>query len=352
MKATSYVLGLLGLLLATALIAYEGAGPVAGALAVAGWGLLVVALFHLLPLILDAAAWWALLPPGRRPHLAAVSFARWIRESVNSLLPVAQIGGDLVGIRLLTTFRVPGSVAAASVVGDVTVGLATQLLFTLIGLGLLLLVSDDPLALTVAYSILAALALVLVALVAFVVMQRRGLFGGLARLSAATLGDGRWISALRAKGARLDSAIDSLYSARRGLLVSGVLRLAAWLVGAGEIWLALHFFGHPVSLAEALMLESLGQAVRAAAFMVPGALGVQEGGYILLGSLLGLDSPVALAISLAKRVRELSLGLPGLLAWQYIEGRRLVKARLMTPARRPSAEVGGVSAMTRESKPT
>ena len=55
------------------------------------------------------------------------------------------------------------------------------------------------------------------------------------------------------------------------------------------------------------------QAIRGAAFAVPGALGVQEGGYVLLASLVGLPSHAGLALSLGKRTREILLGLPGLL---------------------------------------
>jgi hypothetical protein len=73
------------------------------------------------------------------------------------------------------------------------------------------------------------------------------------------------------------------------------------------------------------MLESLIQAVRSAAFFMPGALGVQEGGLILLGAVVGLGPEVALALSLIKRIRELAVGLPALLAWQMVEGRRLVR---------------------------
>ena len=60
-------------------------------------------------------------------------------------------------------------------------------------------------------------------------------------------------------------------------------------------------------------MESLGQAIRGAAFAIPGALGVQEGGYLLLAPLVGLPPDAGLALSLAKRARELLLGLPGLL---------------------------------------
>jgi len=77
--------------------------------------------------------------------------------------------------------------------------------------------------------------------------------------------------------------------------------------------------GHPVSWLAALLLESLGQAIRGAAFAVPGALGVQEGGYLLLAPLAGLPPDAALALSLAKRAREILLGLPGLLYLHFWE---------------------------------
>jgi hypothetical protein len=67
----------------------------------------------------------------------------------------------------------------------------------------------------------------------------------------------------------------------------------------------------------ALLLESLGQAIRGAAFAIPGALGIQEGGYLLLAPVAGLSPETALALSLAKRTRELILGLPGLLYLRF-----------------------------------
>jgi uncharacterized membrane protein YbhN (UPF0104 family) len=87
------------------------------------------------------------------------------------------------------------------------------------------------------------------------------------------------------------------------------------LAGAIEIWLILEFSDVHISWKSALLMESLGQAARSAAFMVPGALGIQEGAYILIGSLVGLPAPVSLGLSLARRARELLLGLPGLLVW-------------------------------------
>ena len=59
--------------------------------------------------------------------------------------------------------------------------------------------------------------------------------------------------------------------------------------------------------------------------MVPQALGVQEGGYIMLGALFGLSAEAALALSLVRRARDLVIGLPILLVWQVVEGRRSLR---------------------------
>jgi hypothetical protein len=74
--------------------------------------------------------------------------------------------------------------------------------------------------------------------------------------------------------------------------------------------MALRLVGHPVSVAEAVMLESAIFALRSAAFMVPGALGLQEGGYALLGPLLGIPPAAALTVSVLKRGREVVMGVP------------------------------------------
>ena len=57
-------------------------------------------------------------------------------------------------------------------------------------------------------------------------------------------------------------------------------------------------------------------------FFVPGALGVQEGGYLLICAMFGVSAPSALALSLIRRIRELALGVPGLLLWHRMEGGR------------------------------
>ena len=101
----------------------------------------------------------------------------------------------------------------------------------------------------------------------------------------------------------------------------------AWQVtgmvsGSLETWLALRWLGHPVPFGAAIALESLTLAVRNFAFLVPAGLGVQEASLIGFGALLGINGELALALSLAKRMREILFGVPALLSWYWVEGRR------------------------------
>jgi uncharacterized membrane protein YbhN (UPF0104 family) len=92
-----------------------------------------------------------------------------------------------------------------------------------------------------------------------------------------------------------------------------LLSFVGWVIGTAEVYLILQLLQYPVSWSDALLLESLGQAIRAAGFAIPGSLGIQEGGFLLLAPLAGLRPETALALSLAKRAREVILGVPGLL---------------------------------------
>jgi putative membrane protein len=312
----------IGLALFSALIAREGVREVGGAIGAAGPGLVVVALFHLVPMLADAVGWRVLLARQVRPGVGTMLVARWIGESVNGLLPVLQIGGNVAKARWLVRRGVPGADAGASVVVDVTLVVLSQMMFTIVGLGLVLSeVSRGRLAVTGAIG----LAVMATLIAGFLVVQRIGGFGALSRL-AGRIGRDQAVE-LGTAAAALDARIRELYRERRAVSAACGWHLVSWLIGTGEVWLALSFLGHPVSLWTALLLESLGQAVRAGAFVVPGALGVQEGGFVVFGGALGLTPETALALSLAKRVREVLLGIPGLVVWQL----DAVARRLGTP---------------------
>lgn len=319
MKTASYVAALAGLAIATVLIAWQGVDTLATSLGAAGWAMLLLGPLYVPVMVLDTVAWGRLLPRVAAPSFTVLLRSTWIGFGVNWLLPVAQVGGELVKARLIAQRGVAGAVAGASVVADKTVQATTQAIFALVGVGILSGLGSGPdlvPAIVVFIAVLAGL------IYLFYRVQRMGLFRFLAGGAARFLRDGFALD-LKGGAETLDRTLLETYARRRRLLASVVLRLGGRFYNVAELWVALYLLGHPISLVEALMLESLGQAVRGAAFIVPGALGVQEGGYILLGQLVGLSPEIGLSLSLMKRVRELMIGVPGLLVWQAAEGRLL-----------------------------
>jgi putative membrane protein len=306
------------------LIVDSGAGEVARAMLVLGWWLLPITLFHLVPLFLDAVSWRELIPASSRPNVFSVTWIRWIRESVSSLLPVAGVGGDIAAARLAHQQGVPGVQAAASMVVDITVGAATQMVFVIAGVALLAARASDRATVTATWALLIGVAVFAAAIAAFVLVQHRSMFMALARL-ARRVAPEKWLNSLTGSASAIDDAVAATYRRGFALLLANLLRLVGLAAGAGEIWLVMHFLMRPFSATDAFILESLSSGVRAAAFMVPGALGVFEGGLVAFGALFGLPADIALAISLAKRVRELALGLPGLVVWQWVEGHYLMR---------------------------
>ena len=309
---------------------HYGLAEVGRAMAAIGWGLAVLVGLRALQIAGAGLAWWCLMPADTHVRITTCIRLRWVREAVNTLLPVAQMGGEFVGARLLAHAGPGAGLAAASVIVDVFVQAATQLAFTFIGLGVLVALGGDA---TIVRNVMLGLLVLAPALVGFFLVQRHGGFGWIER---------QVMRLLRNQGLAssqpiidLDRHIKAIYQNRRGLAAAIGVHLLVWLAGTSEIWTALWFMHVPASFAAALVIESLAQAVRGAAFLVPAGLGVQEGGFVALCAMFGLSAPIALALSLAKRFSELVLGFSGMLVWQVIEGRLLLKrASLAKQARR------------------
>ena len=114
----------------------------------------------------------------------------------------------------------------------------------------------------------------------------------------------------------LEAEALAIYRRRDRLVVAFCLQGAAWALGTAETWLVLHALGLDASAGQAFVIESLGMAARSAGFAVPGALAIQEGGFVLAAAAVGLAGTAALSLSLVKRVRELVIGLAGLACWR------------------------------------
>src|SRR5256885_566611 len=323
-RLTFYLLAFVGAAIFTLLLIHEGAPQIIRAFTAAGWAILAVVVYHFcVPIFLDALAWWVLFPRNERPRLRQTFWMRWIGESVSTLVPSAAVGGDIVRARLAAIHGAPVAIAAGTVLVDLTLGVFTQAVFTL--LGVVLLVEATGQRNIVKPTIIGTL-IGVAAVGGFYFVQRLGMFGFLARMIGKLANSPEWQSLVQS-GETFDQTVRSLYARRGALIGCCSWTILSLILNSGEIWIALHALNLSASVINAVILQSTILTVRNVGFAVPSGLGVQEGGYVLIGSLLGIDGPSALALSLIARVRELALGIPGLVTWQVIEGRRLLRAR-------------------------
>jgi putative membrane protein len=321
LKLTIYLLGFAGAALFTVLLIREGASRVLDAFVTPEWVIAGIAAYHSIPIFLDALAWWVLFPKTERPPLLRLFWMRWIGESISTLVPSAAVGGDIVRARLAAIRGSPPAMAAATVIVDLTLGIFVQAGFTVAGLFVLVHATGQT------HFVRPTLFGTLIALLAFggfFLAQRSGMFGFLGRIVARLAKSSNWQSLVES-GETLDQTVRKLYRRTRDLFACCAWTVISLLVASGEIWIALLAMDLTPSFTNAFILQSTAFTIRSAAFAVPGGLGVQEGGYVFVGSLLGIPGESAFALSLIARMRELGVGIPGLIAWQWVEGRRFFR---------------------------
>ncbi|CAN5367197.1 HpnL family protein [soil metagenome] len=305
---------IIGLGVAAWTIGAVGARQVFESMATVGWiGMLVFTAWSVGVLGLLGAAWFVVAPGERVGRLPLFIWARTTREAATDVLPFSQLGGLVVGARTLTAKRVPMPIVYASMIADMTTELAAQLLFTLAGVAVLLSVLADlpmrtnvvPLALTGVGGMGA-----IVAVLAFAQRPMLRIAGELAT---------RFLPGSISALAAVRTQLDAIYREPRRVIAAFAFNLLAWIASAVGAWIALSFMGVSAPLWAIVTLEALIFTLRSVAFFIPGAIGVQEAAYALIGPLFGLPPTTALAISLLKRARDLVIGIPALIVWQFGE---------------------------------
>jgi putative membrane protein len=314
MKLAARIALIAGLSVMILLIVHEGAVGIIKLLSQAGWMLLWLLPLHVIPLLLDAAGWRAIIAV--RCRLFTLFLIAVVRQAVNGLLPVANIGGELVGIRLLARTGVDGTSAAASVIVEVLLTLVGQYLLVALGVVFLLQFTE---AMQLTNELLLGLAASAPIIVLLILLLRHGSVFERLQHIAARLGPNLRDSGLTVRGADVDAAIGTLFRAHARLGRAIGWQFLGLLAECLETWITLRILGVSVGFSKALILESLTQAARQFLFIVPAGLGVQELGLVALGHVLGIGSDVALALSLAKRMTRIVFGVPALLAWQWTE---------------------------------
>ena len=319
MRFSVIIAALLGFALAAWLIDAVGLHSVVSATFAVGWGGFVAlcasgaVLFAVL-----GAAWFALAPQQEKPLFANFVWARAVRECSGELLPFSQLGGIVIGARALRLRGIDGSLAFASSIVDVTVEMVAQIVFVLAGLVLLLTAArheaNAALTRSVAVGVVAA---IIVATVFFLLQQKA--------VAAMAHWSGRWFPSAGPWLGKLRESLAEIHASPARLAISLLVHLGGWTGTALWAWFAVYLIGHRVSFPFIFTIEAVLSAIRTAAILIPGAIGVQEASYALIGPLLGLAAPAAIALSLLKRARDVALGVPLLLVWQFAEGRHAWK---------------------------
>jgi len=322
-KRIAYLLGLAGLAAAIVLVARAGWHAVLDALAAAGLQLLWLVPLRVIPIALDAAGWRLLLAPRDPQHRAAwpvLLATAVVREAVNRLLPVAGVGGELVGVRIVVRRGLEPAPVATSVITEVVLTLLCLVLFAALGLALLVASTRGAGSLdSIFIGVLLASPIPIAGL--WLINEGR-LVAWLQRFAAVVTGSTGQVPPWLQSMVAFEVELAGLARRRGRLALAALCQLAGMMVGASEVWLALKLLGHPVSVGTALIIESVVLFVRNLAFAIPAGLGAQEAGVVLICAAVGLSQELAIGLALAKRMREVLFGLPALLGWHLWESMR------------------------------
>lgn len=271
-----------------------------------GWGMAVVLALYLGTFTIDSVTW--LMTLGARPLTPLWAWRLWkvrlVGEAFNMTMPAGGFGGEPVKLVLLKgQYDVGYREGAASLFLGKTVNMIGLALFLAAGLVFMLRHGALPGAYTVVAGI--GLAAFAAATLIFFCIQRFRLSSALTRLL------GRWKLTAGLTGMlddihQVENRFVGFYSgARRRFAVTVAMGFLGWVIGVFEIYYALEFLGHPVSVAEAWIIEAMAQMMRAGSFFIPASIGVQDGAFVLICAAITGSPELGVAVALVRRMREI-----------------------------------------------
>jgi putative membrane protein len=319
LKKLSFALALAGLVLGTLLVGSFGFKHVARAVGSAGWGGFVAVCLWQFVIFVPLGLGWDQLARPRGVHRPLLFiWGRMVRDASANLLPFSQVGGFVFGARAVMLHGIAWPVATATTIVDITAEFLAELGF--VGLGLMILVFASPRAAHIALPMEIGLGFAIAGIAVFISLQRGA--GPLVSRIAERIA-GRRVGGAKQRIDALHAELAALYRAGGRLLASLLLHFVGWLLSGTSDWIAFHAIGVPIAFDDALAIEALLSGVAAMAFLVPVNAGIQEASYAGFGALFGVPAEMSLAVSLIRRARDVAVGIPILLVWQFFEVRRL-----------------------------
>ncbi|OPY60478.1 MAG: hypothetical protein A4E57_04449 [Syntrophorhabdaceae bacterium PtaU1.Bin034] len=262
--------------------------------------------------LLGALSWKILLParPGC-PTFTRLFLLRLAGESINQLTPTASLGGEPYKALRLHFDGIAWQEAVGSIVihkGIMVLSLVLYIILSVV-LAPFVFAGDMPHPVLMA----AAATLLVGAGAVFVMLQlSRPCISVIELLKKLSLCPAA-LSAKRTELAALDSYLAGFYREHFNLcLAAFCLLFLGWGVHAMEVYIVFRLLDHPVDLGTSLCFDGLASLFACLGFVIPGSLGVQDGGNVLLSLGLSLGATFGAAFSIIRRLREgfwLALGL-------------------------------------------
>lgn len=315
-RTIQLALAVAGLALFAALVHGVGIERLAEDLRNFGWALLGVVAFELVIDACNTAAWRKTLPPSAPVRFWLLFWVRQAGVAINQLTPTATVGGEVAKAMLLRP-RLPTATTGASLVAARMSYALGQAILVLLGLSAVLArIRDTP---DLGLAIIVAFGATVTGTVAFVWLQRQGIFAPLVAI-ARRLGVARaLLDRLHAGSEALDRQLTTYYRDRPAAFAASVVwHVAGQLLGLLQLAFILTALGTPIDLATCLAIEAFALVLDSAAFLVPGRVGVQEAGRVLVFTTFGLGAATGLAVAVIVRLTQLIVAAFGMTAFAVL----------------------------------
>lgn len=299
----------LGLLTLGFLIWHIGPGNIYEAAARLGpLALVVILIPSVIMYIVEAYGWKVTLGPSAQTvPFWRLLVIRTAGEVVNMTTPTAYMGGEPLKAYLLKKHRVPIVEGLASVVIAKTTMTIAEVLFILLGiaLGFWTLGTNGSSGQIVAAGLL-SVGLLMFGTAGFVFVQRRGIFSWILE----TLRTWGWrIGYLEAREDQLrslDQTILNFYNHHQGAFYASTgLYFVGWMAEALEVYVIVSYLGGPADLLTSVSIGALSVFIKGGTFFIPGSLGAQDAGNLLLLHSFGYSDVTGMTFALLRRFREL-----------------------------------------------
>ena len=285
--------------------------------------LLLILLPSLPMYLLETYGWQLTLGPrARQVSFGRLVAIRAVGECVNMTTPTAYLGGEPLKAYFLRGRGIPLVDGLASVVVAKTLMTFAEVLFIVVGIGCAVWFFGES-GIPAHFGLMAISSVGLLALgtAAFFLVQRRGMFIGVLKFLRACRIRIRFLEAREEQLQELDRTILKFYAgSRRAFFLATLIFFLGWIAEVCEVAAILYVLTGSTDFLMAFAIGALSVFVKGGTFLIPGSVGVQEGGNLALVVVFGFSTVIGIAFALLRRFREILWIAIGLLCFVAMGG--------------------------------